>query len=90
MRQLWENSGKFPQKINEKNISGCYYSIVCSVWVKSDEYQLNFTQNFRGGGFFGRPKQWKYKEGDIVKAELFSWVMDSTGKVVKREINQIY
>lgn len=58
--------------------------------VYSEEYQLTYTDEFVGSGAFGKPIQWGYKQGDIVKAELYSWVMDSTGEIVKREINRVY
>ena len=61
-----------------------------SVTVESDEYQLTYTDTFKGSGAFGCPSQWEYNEGDIVTAKLYSWVMDSTGEVVKRQINQVY
>lgn len=60
------------------------------VSVESEEYQLTYTDTFAGSGIFGCPPQWNYKEGDVVKAELYSWVMDSTGEVVRREIHRIY
>ncbi len=60
------------------------------VSVKSEAFKLSYKDKFKGVGFGGRPKQWDYKEGDIVKAEMLSWVMKSNGKVVKREINRIY
>lgn len=60
------------------------------VSVKSEEYQLIFTDTFKGSGAFGCPSQWEYDKGDIVKAKLYSWVMDSTGEVIRREIHAIY
>lgn len=60
------------------------------VSVKSKEYQLTYTDTFTGSGMFGCPPQWQYNEGDIVKAELYSWVINSTREVVRREINRIY
>lgn len=65
-----------------------WYEVI--VTVESDEYQLTYTETFNGSGVFGCPSQWEYSEGDIVKAQLYSWVMDSTGEVVKRQINQVY
>lgn len=58
--------------------------------VYSEEYQLTYTDEFVGSGAFGKPGQCDYKQGDIVKAELYSWVMDSTDEVIERKINRVY
>ena len=34
----------------------------------------------------GVPEHWDVETGDIVKVKLYSWVMDSTGEVVRRKI----
>ena len=60
------------------------------VTVRSDEYQLTYTDEFTGSGAFGYPEQGNYRRGDIVKAEMYSWVMDSTGEIVRREIHKVY
>jgi len=56
------------------------------ITVKSEEYNLEETFTIQEGT---KPKEWKYKEGNTVSVELYSWVLDSTGEVVKREINKI-
>ena len=61
-----------------------------TVYVHSDEYDLDGSYTEKGSGAFGCPGSWQYERGDIVKAKLYSWVMDSTGKVIKREINKVY
>ena len=60
-----------------------------TVTVKSKEYNLEEDFIFEGNWYY-HPKFWDAKEGDIVKAQLYSWVMDSTGQVVKRDINCLY
>ncbi len=65
--------------------SGHHYTI--DLTVRSDEYGL--SESFSLNGMDAAAK-WEYSEGDTVKAELFSWVIDSTGEVTKREINQVY
>lgn len=65
-----------------------WYEVTVS--VKSDEYQLSYEDTFIGQGIYGCLPQWEYNDGDIIQAELYSWVMDSTGEVVKRQINRIY
>ena len=64
-----------------------YY--VC-ITVESEEYNLSKTLEFEGSGFFGKPSQWDYQVGDKVTAQLYSWVKDSTGEIVRREIHTIY
>lgn len=61
-----------------------------TVRVESVEYGISDSFTFKGSGYFGVPKQASYKEGDVIKAELYSWVMNSTGEVVRRHINRIY
>lgn len=64
----------------------CYVYIT----VESKEYDLSKTLEFEGSGFFGKPSQWDYQVGDKVTAQLYSWVKDSTGEIVRREIYTIY
>lgn len=61
-----------------------------TVYVHSDEYDLDGSYTEKGSGVFGCPNSWQYETGDTVKAELYSWVMDSTGEVIKRKINKVY
>ena len=65
-----------------------WYTI--NLTVESEEYGLIDTFEIEGSGSFGCPKEWNYEEGQIVKAQLYSWVMDSTGEVIKREIHEVY
>lgn len=60
-----------------------------TITVKSKEYNLEEDFIFEGNWYY-RPKFWDAQEGDIIKAQLYSWVMDSTGQVVKRDINCLY
>ena len=69
-------------------VSTHWYTV--NVTVESEKYGLKQTFTFKGSGVFGRPLQWDYKEGDVIKAELYSWVMESTGEVTRREIHRIY
>lgn len=57
--------------------------------VYSEEYGLTEFFDVSGSGLYGCPKEWDYEVGDIVSAELLSWVMDSTGEVVRREIGSL-
>lgn len=57
------------------------------ITVKSNEYELSESFTLNGSD---AKKMLDYDEGDVIKAELFSWVMDSSGDVIRREINKIY
>ena len=57
-----------------------------TITVYSEEYDLRKTFTLAASGI-NAPIYWNAKEGDIVKAQLYSWVMDSTGEVIRREIN---
>lgn len=61
-----------------------------TVRVESVEYGISGSFSFRGSGYFSATKQASYKEGDVIKAELYSLVMNSTGEIVERRINRIY
>lgn len=61
-----------------------------TVYVHSDEYDLDGSYTEQGSGVFGCPNSWQYEIGDTVKAELYSWKMDSTGEIIKREIHKVY
>lgn len=60
------------------------------ITVESEEYGLMENFTIKGSGAFGCPNEWSYEEGQIIQAKLYSWVMDSTGEIVKRKINKIY
>ena len=57
--------------------------------VYSEEYDLENTLTTKGSGVFGCPWEFELKEGDKVEVKLYSWVYDSTGKVIKRKIHCI-
>ncbi|MBO5434385.1 hypothetical protein J6A31_00990 [bacterium] len=58
--------------------------------VYSEEYDLTEKITITGSGMWNKPKEFDYTVGQTIKAELFSWVMDSTGEVVRRKINKLY
>jgi hypothetical protein len=57
-----------------------------TVTVYSEEYNLTETLSAEGSGMIGAPKHWSARKGDIIKVVLYSWVMDSTGEIIKRKI----
>jgi hypothetical protein len=60
-----------------------------TITVKSDEYNLTKTFDIVDSGAFNCPEYFNARTGDVINAELYSWKMDSTGKIVKREIAQL-
>lgn len=57
--------------------------------VYNEEYDLEATLTAQGSGMFGAPWEIDLQKGDKVEVELYSWVYDSTGEVIKREIHRI-
>ena len=86
----WKDIDVVVTEIDKRHWFASTHWYVVNVTVESEEYGLEQTFEIKGSGAFGCPSQWNYQKGDIVKAELYSWVMDSTGEVTKRTINQIY
>lgn len=64
--------------------SGTHFK--ANITVYSDEYDL--TQTFDLNGYDAKTCE-SLSKGDIVTCELYSWVMDSTGEVIRREINRL-
>lgn len=59
------------------------------ITVKSEEYGLEETFTYRGSGMFINMPYWSVEEGDIIKAELHSWKIESTGEIIKRKISNL-
>lgn len=59
---------------------------IVNVEVYNEEYNLTKTFEIKGSGLYGCPEEWEYEVGDVVTTELYSWVMDSAGEVIRREI----
>lgn len=58
-----------------------------AITVKSEEYGLEETFIKSDCGAFASMPYWNCKEGDVIKAELYSWKMESTGEITRREIS---
>lgn len=86
----WKDIDVVVENVDSRHWFASTHHYIVYVTVKSDEYQLTYTDEFAGSGAFGCPEQWNYRKGDVVKAEMYSWVMDSTGEVVRREIHKVY
>ena len=76
-------------KVDKRHWYASTHHYQIDITVHSEEYGLTKTFNNYASGAFAVIPGWNSNKGDIIKAELYSWVMDSTGEVVKREINRI-
>lgn len=85
----WKDIDVVVERVDRKHWFAGTHRYEVRVAVRSDEYNLSYTGVITAFGMF-RPKQWSYRKGDIVKAELYTWVLDSTGEVIRREINRVY
>lgn len=63
------------------------YDYDVDVTVHSKEF--NTTEDFSYGGLFHN-KYFNLKKGDIIQAELYTYKNESTGEIVKKEINKLY
>jgi hypothetical protein len=86
----WKDIDVVVTDISKKHWFGGTHWYQVDITVESEEYGLERTFTYKGSGMFGCPSQWEYDIGDVVKAELYSWVMDSTGEVTKRTIHRVY
>ena len=60
-----------------------------TITVRSKEYKLEKTFKLNSSGAFANMPYWNVKEGDVIKAELYSWRLESTGEIINREINKL-
>lgn len=60
-----------------------------TITVKSDEYGLEETFDLSASGAFASMPHFYRKEGDVIEATLHSWVLESTGEVLRREIHRL-
>ena len=65
--------------------AGTHYARVITT-VYNEEYDLEATLTTQDSGI---PWEIDLKKGDKIEVELYSWVYDSTGEVIKREIHRI-
>lgn len=89
-RLYWQDIDVVITSVEKKHWYASTHWYEVGISVESEEYQLTYTDTFKGSGAFGCLSQWDYEEGDVIKAQLYSWVMDSTGEIVKREIHRVY
>lgn len=84
----WKDIDVVVTDVNQKHWFATVHRYELDITVYSEEYDLEKTLNYYHTGMV-LPPYWNAQEGDIVTAELYSWVMDSTGDVVRRDINRL-
>ena len=85
----WKDIDVVVTSIDKKHWYASTHWYEVTLNVESEEYDLAKKYIIKESGALNRPKQWDYCAGDIVKARMYSWVKDSTGEVVRREINRV-
>lgn len=86
----WKDIDVEVTNIDKRQWFATVHRRVVNITVYSEEYNLTKTLTYEDSGMWVTNPAWEYKEGDVIKAQLYSWVMDSTGEVVRRDINKIY
>lgn len=85
----WKDIDVVVTSIDKKHWYASTHWYEVTLNVESEEYDLAKKYIIKESGALNCPKQWDYCAGDIVKARMYSWVKDSTGEVVRREINRV-
>lgn len=85
----WKNVDAIVTKVDKTTWFSVTRHYKIEVTVEIEEYGLTKKFAIEDAGVFNRPEEWELKKGDVVEVTLYSWKMDSTGEVVKREIHCI-
>ena len=86
----WKDIDVVVTDIDKRHWFATVHRYEVNITVHSEEYNISKTLNYQSSGAFAVIPGWDYEVGDVIKAELYSWVMDSTGEVMRRDINKIY
>lgn len=86
----WKNIDVTVTNVDKRHWFAGTHHYEVTTYVHSDEYNLDGYYTERTSGAFDCPASWNYERGDTVKAELYTYVLDSTGKIIDRKINKIY
>ena len=86
----WKDIDVVVTSVEQRSWYATVHRNVLYITVESEEYRLTKSFTLESSGTINNISCWNCKVGDTVKAELYSWVMDSTGEVVKRDINKLY
>lgn len=86
----WKDIDVVVKNVDKRTWFATVHRYELNITVYSEEYDLEKTLHYSGSGMLTNIPGWNAKEGDVIQAQLYSWVMDSTGKVTRRDINKIY
>ena len=86
----WKDIDVVVKDVDKRTWFATVHRYELKITVYSEEYDLEKTLHYSGSGMLTNIPGWSAKEGETLKAQLYSWVIDSTGKVVRRDINKIY
>ena len=86
----WKDIDVVVKDVDQSTWFATVHRYELNITVYSEEYDLTETLHYSDSGMFASIPGWDAKEGEIIKAQLYSWVLDSTGQVTKRAINKIY
>lgn len=84
----WKNIDVVVENVDQRHWFAAVHRYEIHITVYSEEYNLRKTLSYSSSGMY-TPEHWGVQKGDIVTAELYSWVMDSTGEVVRRDIHTL-
>ena len=83
----WKDINVVVEDVSKHHYFATVHHYEVNITVYSKEYNLRETLYLYSKGIV--PEYWDIEEGDTIEAELYSWVMDSTGEVIKRKINSL-
>ena len=86
----WKDIDVVVTSVDQRSWFATVHRNVLYITVESEEYGLTKSFTLESSGVINNISCWDCKVGDVIKAELYSWVMDSTGEIVRRDINKLY
>lgn len=85
----WKDTEAVITKIDKKHWFATTHHWEIDMTVEIEEYNLTKRFTIIDTGAWNCPDEWELEKGDTIEVILYSWKMDSTGKIVKREIHKI-
>lgn len=86
----WKDIDVTVTSVDQRSWFSTVHRNVMYITVESEEYGLTKSFTLESSGVINNIGCWDCKVGDVIKAELYSWVMDSTGEVIRRDIHKLY
>ena len=86
----WKDIDVIVTNVDQKSWFATVHRNVLNITVESEEYGLSKSFTLESSGAINNISCWNAKVGDTIRAELYSWVMDSTGEIIRRDIHKLY